>query len=99
MRGMLRLKARWVFVVGVFIGFAALTRAVMATPPSGVLSGTIIARGLFLVPVDMPPRVPGGRPSTCWFCDKSGRTRYTDVLAAMLTLPTACRLIFHDADR
>ena len=47
----------------------------------------------------MPPRVPGGRPSTCWSCDRSGRTRYTAVPGAMLRLPTARRLMFHDADR
>ena len=60
MRGMLRSKSRWIFTAAVLIGFAALTRAVMATPPSGVLSGTIIARGLFLVPVDMKFKVDNG---------------------------------------
>ena len=60
MRGKLRSKSLWVFAAAVLIGFGALTRAVMATPPSGVLSGTIIARGDFLVPVDMKFKVDNG---------------------------------------
>jgi hypothetical protein len=60
MRGVLRSKGRRVFAAGVLIGVAALTRAVLATPPSGVLSGTIVARGLFLVPVDLKFKVDNG---------------------------------------
>ena len=60
MRRILKSRRGLVFVGGLAIGVAALTGVALATAPSGVLSGTIIARGLFLVPVDMKFKVDNG---------------------------------------
>ncbi|HEX5110837.1 MAG TPA: hypothetical protein VFV95_20440 [Vicinamibacterales bacterium] len=46
--------------IGVSICVTALTGVALATAPSGVLSGTILARGVFLVPVDMKFKVEKG---------------------------------------
>ncbi|HUP45718.1 MAG TPA: cupin domain-containing protein [Thermoanaerobaculia bacterium] len=40
---------------------AALAVAAVATPPSGILSGTVVARGSFVDAVDIKLKVDGGR--------------------------------------
>jgi len=81
MRGILKSKRRLVCALGVVIGVAALTRAALATPPSGVLSGAILARGLFLVPVDMKFKVDNGHQEVIHVPD-TRETVMQDILLA-----------------
>jgi quercetin dioxygenase-like cupin family protein len=81
MRRILKSKRWLVCALGVALGLTALTRAALATPPSGVLSGAILARGLFLVPVDMKFKVDNGHPEVIHVPD-TRETVMQDILLA-----------------
>lgn len=55
-----RKRRRWVFLAGVAAATAALTGAALATPPSGILSGTVLARAAFADPVDIKFKIDAG---------------------------------------
>lgn len=52
-------KKRWVFALTMAVS-AALASAALATPPSGILSGAIIARASFTDPVDVKFKLDEG---------------------------------------
>lgn len=50
---------RWMLVLSVAVALAVAGAAV-ATPPTGILSGTVLARAVFVDPVDIKFKVDGG---------------------------------------
>ncbi len=51
---------RWVFAFAAAAASAVLAGVALATPPSGILSGTVLARAAFLDPVDVTFKVNEG---------------------------------------
>jgi quercetin dioxygenase-like cupin family protein len=54
-------KSRLVYTAMMAIGATALAGAVLATPASGILSGTVVARAAFQRPVDIKFKIEDGR--------------------------------------